>query len=146
MHKHLCQMVTKETNELSELLKKVFDIKSLSSSHGVGTVYYWGNTPATDLINLPLNEGCNYSKPLSVLACGVGDPRNIVLSLAKLPESYQEELTFVLNDICACTLARTVLILYLLFKGKLFLLYLEQLALPRLDVCDNNHCEKEYNA
>ena len=125
MHKHLCQKVTKETNELSERLKNVFDFKSFSNLHGVGTVYYWGNTPATDLINLPLNEGCNYSKPLSVLACGVGDPRNIVFSLAKLPESYQEELTFVLNDICACTLARTVLILYLLFKGKLFLFYLD---------------------
>ena len=73
----------------------------------MGTVYYWGNTPATDLLNLPLNEGCDYSKPLSVLVCGVGDPRNVVLSLSQLPKAYQEELTFVLNDICACTLART---------------------------------------
>ncbi|KAJ7337101.1 hypothetical protein OS493_009953 [Desmophyllum pertusum] len=81
------------------------------------TIYYWGNIPAKDLINFPQNEGCEYSKPFAVLACGVGDPRNIVLSVSQLPEAYQEEVTFVLNDICACTLARTVLILYLIFKG-----------------------------
>ena len=117
-HKALCQQVTKETYELSHQLKIMFGFKE--SAHlrgGMATLYYWGNTPAVDLINLPLNEGCDYSKPLSVLACGVGDPRNVVLSLAQLPESFQEEATFVLNDICACTLARTVLILYLLFKG-----------------------------
>ena len=91
--------------------------ESIGFTPGTATVYYWGNIPAVDLINFPLNEGCDYSKPFSALVCGVGDPRNIVLSLSQLPEAYQEEMTFVLNDICACTLARTVLILYLLFKG-----------------------------
>ena len=112
-HKALCQQVTKETYELSHQLKIMFGFKESANLRGMATLYYWGNTPAVDLINLPLNEGCDYSKPLSVLACGVGDPRNVVLSLAQLPESFQD----VLNDICACTLARTVLILYLLFKG-----------------------------
>ena len=118
-HEAHCQQVSKETSELAHRMKLTFDLKESMELHGVGKfLYYWGNTPAVDLINLPLNEGCDYSKPLSVLACGVGDPRNVVLSLAQLPETYQEECTFVLNDICACTLARTVLILYLLFKGK----------------------------
>ena len=109
--------MTKKTSELSDQLKCLFDYNEISRLQGMGTVYYWGNVPATDLINLPLNEGCDYSKPLSVLVCGVGDPRNVLLSLFQLPDAYQEELTFVLNDICACTLARTVLILYLLFKS-----------------------------
>ena len=122
-HKPHCQQVTKKTSELSDQLKDVFDYKEFAHLQGMATVYYWGNIPATDLINLPLNEGCDYSIPLSILACGVGDPRNVVLSLAQLPEAYQEELTFVLNDICACTLARTVLILYMLLKGRLLLLY-----------------------
>ena len=117
-HKHLCQQVIANINTLSEQLKCMFDFKNSTSMHGVGTVYYWGNTPATDVINLPLNEGCCYSRPLSVLACGVGDPRSVLLSFCNLPETYEEELTFVLNDICACTLARTVLILYILYKGK----------------------------
>ena len=123
-HKIFCQQVTKKTSELSDQLKCLFDYKEISLLQGMGTVYYWGNVPATDLINLPLNEGCDYSKPLSVLVCGVGDPRNVLLSLFQLPDAYQEELTFVLNDICACTLARTVLILYLLFKGiRFFIIY-----------------------
>ena len=117
-HKHLCRQVIATISELSERLNDIFDFKKSTNSHGVGTVYYWGNTPATDVINLPLNEGCDYSKPLSVLACGVWDPRNIVRSLCDLPEAYKEEITFTLNDICACTLARTVLILYFLYKGK----------------------------
>ena len=119
-HKSYCHQVTKETSELSSQLKCVFDTKADMNILGKGTayLYYWGNSPAVDLINLPLNEGCDYSKPLSFLACGVGDPRNVVLSLSELPEAYQKELTFVLNDICSCTLARTVFILYLLSKGK----------------------------
>lgn len=76
---------------------------------------------ATDVINLPLNEDCCYSKPLSVLACGVGDPRNVLLSLCNLSETYEEELTFVLDDICACTLARTVLILYTFLRVSVVL-------------------------
>ena len=140
-HKVLCQQVTKKTNELSDQLKEIFDMKESEGIHGMATVYYWGNTPATDLINLPLNEGSDYSKPLSVLACGVGDPRNVVLSLSRLPEAYLEELTFVLNDICACTLARTVLLLYLLFKGKTFLIsdqksgtFIQLISLPNWEV------------
>ena len=89
----------------------------------LGTLYYWGNIPAVDLINLSLNEGCEYSKPLALLLCGVGDPRNVALSVASLPEGYQEQLTFVLNDISVCTLARTVLLLFMLLEGKN--LYLE---------------------
>lgn len=119
-HKVACRQVTQKTNDLSDKVKAVFDFKDAEHLHGMGTVYYWGNIPATDLINLPLNEGCDYSKPLSILACGVGDPRNVVLSLSRLSESYEAELTFVLNDICACTLARTVLILFMLLKGKSF--------------------------
>ena len=83
-----------------------------------------GVIPAVDLINFPLNEGCEYSKPLSALVCGVGDPRNIVLSLSQLPEAYQEEITFVLNDICACTLAGRYL--YCICYSKVSFLYLKR--------------------
>ena len=116
-YKAYFQLVKKAISDLSRQLKSEFDIKASMNLFGC-CLYYWGNTPAMDLINLPLNEGCDYSKPLSVLACGVGYSRNVVLSLAQFPEAYQEELTFVFYDICACTLARTVVILYLLFKGK----------------------------
>ena len=118
-HKADCQATSAKTEELSRKLKSVYDVKKSISGPGLQTVYYWGNTPAVDLINLPLNEGVQYNKPLSILVCGVGDPRNVVLSLSQLPDSYKEELTFVLNDICPCVMARTVLLLYMLLKGKL---------------------------
>ena len=122
-HKASCQKMTRNTREMSLNIKKLHDLVEFTP--GTATVYYWGNIPAQDLIKFPLNEGSEYLKPISVLACGVGDPRNIVLSVSKLPEVYQEELTFVLNDICACTLARTILLLYMIFKGKVRLHQLE---------------------
>lgn len=115
-HKVSCQKMTRNTREMSLKIKKLHDLTEFTP--GTATVYYWGNIPAQDLIKFPLNEGAEYSKPMSILACGVGDPRNIVLSVSKLPEVYQEELTFVLNDICACTLARAILLLYMIIKGK----------------------------
>ena len=118
-HKVHCQQISRKTEELSRQLKLAYDLKK--SRPGLGTVYYWGNIPAVDLINLPLNEGVDYSKPLSILVCGVGDPRNVLLSLSQLPDDYTEELTFVLNDFCACVMARTVLILYMLMKGKFYI-------------------------
>ena len=56
------------------------------------------------------------------------------LSFQKL--NYQEELTFVLNDICACTLARAVLILYMLLKGKI--LFIASVAVFPFDLIDYN--------
>ena len=84
---------------------------------GLIATYYWGNVPAVDLLNLSMNEGEEYSNPLALLLCGVGDPRNVLLTIASLPDAYKQQVTFVLNDICPCTLARTVLLLYMLYKG-----------------------------
>ena len=81
--------------------------------------YYWGNVPAVDLLNLPMNEGEEYSNPMAFLLCGVGDPRNVLLKIASLPDVYTQKVSFVLNDICLCTLARTVLLLYMLYKGEI---------------------------
>ena len=73
-HKASCQKMTRNTREMSLNIKKLHDLVEFTP--GTATVYYWGNIPAQDLIKFPLNEGSEYSKPISVLACGVGDPRN----------------------------------------------------------------------
>ena len=117
-HKADCQLVNFETEVLSCRLKLLYDLKKSLSAGGLATVYYWGNMPAVDLINLSLNEGVLFNKPLSILVCGVGDSRNVLLSLSQLPDDYKEELTFVLNDFCPSVMARTVLILYMLIKGE----------------------------
>ena len=105
------------------LFRSIVDLaNSLRSKNNVqnrtSVVYYWGNVPAVDLINLTANEGIDYRNPLDLLLCGVGDPRNVILSIASLPECYMQKVTFVLNDICACALARTVLLIYMLYKGE----------------------------
>ena len=116
-HKSKCQMNTGKIVALASRVKRYYLIKAMSPV--VTVTYYWGNLPAVDLINLPMNEGASYSKPLSLLLCGVGDPRNVLLSIASLPDSFEGKVNFVLNDISLCTLARTVLLIYMLSKGEL---------------------------
>ena len=81
--------------------------------------YYWGNTPAFDCLNLVENEGEDYSSALNVLFLGVGDLRNVALTCASLPDRYSNKLLFTLNDKASCVLARLVLFLYMLIKGRL---------------------------
>ena len=115
-HKNFCREIVKKTIHLATEIKKQLTVDL--QYPGVPMTYYWGNTPAVDLINLSMNEGEEYSSPLALLLCGVGDPRNVLLTIASLPDAYKQQVTFVLNDICPCTLARTVLLLYMLNKGK----------------------------
>ena len=114
-HRSSCHKTTEKTVQLVERMKMFLKIKE--ENPGTAATYYWGNIPAVDLINLSMNEGEEYSSPLALLLCGVGDPRNVLLTTASLPDAYKQQVTFVLNDICPCTLARTVLLLYMLHKG-----------------------------
>lgn len=114
-HRSSCHKTVQRILELVDQMKQFRETKEKNT--GLLATYYWGNAPAVDLINLSMNEGEEYSNPLALLLCGVGDPRNVLLSIASLPDVYKQQVTFVLNDICPCTLARTVLLLYMLNKG-----------------------------
>ena len=116
-HKTFCQEAVDKTLVLAGDMKELLEIKK--DNPGLRFTYYWGNVPAVDLLNLSMNEGEEYSNPLALLLCGVGDPRNVLLTIASLPDVYTRHVSFVLNDICPCTLARTVLLLYILYKGIL---------------------------
>ena len=114
-HKLSCQKSVEKTLKLVQEMKELFELKERNP--GLVETYYWGNVPAVDLLNLSMNEGEEYSDPLALLSCGVGDPRNVLLTIASLPDVYKQKVTFELNDICPCTLARTILLLYMVFKG-----------------------------
>ena len=129
-HKSACQTTVERVIKLVEEMKKFSERKERNA--GMLATYYWGNEPAVDLINLSMNEGEEYCNPLALLLCGVGDPRNVLLTIASLPDVYKQQVTFVLNDICPCTLARTVLLLYMLYKGKV--LYINQLTYRNIPV------------
>ena len=117
-HKLLCQESVEDTLELVEEMKNFFEFKERNM--GFVETYYWGNVPAVDLLNMSMNEGETYSNPLALLLCGVGDPRNVLLTIASLPDVYKQKVIFVLNDICPCTLARTILLLYMIYKGMIY--------------------------
>ena len=115
-HKKQCHEIVTKTIQVATKIKE--DRTRSRQFPGMKFNYYWGNMPAMDLLNFSMNEGEEYSNPLALLLCGVGDPRNVLLTIASLPDVYKQQVNFVLNDICPCTLARTVLLLYLLYKGK----------------------------
>ena len=115
-HKKQCHEIVRKTIQLVRQIKLQQAVSRRFP--GLSFTYYWGNVPAVDLINLSMNEGEEYLNPLALLLCGVGDPRNVLLTIASLPDVYEQQVTFVLNDICPCTLARTIMLLYMLYKGK----------------------------
>ena len=49
---------------------------------------------------------------------GVGDFRNVALTCASLPDTYERVVTFALNDLESCILSRLVLIIYMFIKRK----------------------------
>ena len=99
-HKTFCHDAVDKTLKLVQRMKAFHEMKK--DNTGLGATYYWGNIPAVKL---------------ALSLCGVGEPRNVLLTIASLPEVYTQQVSFVLNDICSCTLARTVLLLYMLNKG-----------------------------
>ena len=83
--------------------------------------YYWGNVPAYDCLNLVENEGAGYTEAVKVQILGVGDLRNVALTCASLPDSYENKILFTLNDREYCVLARLVLLVYMLSKGEFYM-------------------------
>ncbi|KAL2219085.1 hypothetical protein M432DRAFT_653989 [Thermoascus aurantiacus ATCC 26904] len=73
--------------------------------------YLWGNMPALDMLNLERNEGSEYAGTLDVLFAASGDIRNIVKTLASLPENFHGKCNFVVNDKDFDVVSRNVILL-----------------------------------
>lgn len=116
-HKIDC-LETKETMKTAvELIWQQYFAPSEERA-SVCPYYYWGNVPAFDCLNLAENEGASYGSALKILILGVGDLRNVALTCASLRDSYSNKVLFTINDKQSCVLARLVLFLYMLIKGK----------------------------
>ncbi|RWA06465.1 hypothetical protein EKO27_g8646 [Xylaria grammica] len=77
-----------------------------------GTVkYLWGNVPAFDAIQLAQNEGVDFQNSINLLFAASGDLRNVVLSVANLPQSYKSPLNIVINDYEIDIVARNLIFL-----------------------------------
>ncbi|KAF9543453.1 hypothetical protein CPC08DRAFT_823704 [Agrocybe pediades] len=82
-------------------------------------LHIWGNIPATDTLNIKMNEGSaasNYDFNLAYVASG--DLRNVVRTVNELPEDYSGKLTIVLNDREPIITLRNVLLLMVLGADK----------------------------
>ncbi|KAF2623920.1 hypothetical protein BU25DRAFT_349343 [Macroventuria anomochaeta] len=75
--------------------------------------YLWGNMPALDILNSKNNEGeiKVIENDLALLFAASGDLRNVVTSLANLPETYEGECRVVLNDKEFIIVARNIIML-----------------------------------
>ncbi|KAI0046116.1 hypothetical protein FA95DRAFT_1494462, partial [Auriscalpium vulgare] len=77
--------------------------------------YRWGNVPAYDVLNLPLNE-CDEVGDLALAFVASGDLRNIVRTLNELPTDHSGKITILVNDGEPYVLLRNILLLLILGK------------------------------
>ncbi|KAF5669175.1 hypothetical protein FCIRC_9338 [Fusarium circinatum] len=78
-----------------------------------GKQYPYGNVPAFDVLRLGANEGETYPSPLRLLFPASGDLRNVVQTIAQLPQSYKQPINIILNDRDFDIVARNAIILLL---------------------------------
>ena len=111
-HKSDCQAKVKSVLSKANEIRSFHQLLSILP-RGLGSVYYWENTPAVDLINLPINEGTNYSKPFNLLLCGVGDPRKYGSVLGQFTRLlHGESYLRVKRYLCVCVGANCVVTLH----------------------------------
>ncbi|KAH7095343.1 hypothetical protein FB567DRAFT_601187 [Paraphoma chrysanthemicola] len=79
--------------------------------------YLWGNIPALDIINLVGNEGEAevITHNISLLFAATGDLRNVLKTVAGLPEKYGGQCLVVMNDWNFTITARNVMMLLTAF-------------------------------
>ncbi|KAL8375616.1 hypothetical protein RB595_006946 [Gaeumannomyces hyphopodioides] len=73
--------------------------------------YLWGNVPAIDIVKLRENEGVDFKGDLCLLFPASGDLRNVMVSIGRLPQTYKNEVSAVLNDKEFDVVARNVILL-----------------------------------
>ncbi|KAJ0168197.1 hypothetical protein CTA2_8707 [Colletotrichum tanaceti] len=76
-----------------------------------GGKYLWGNVPAIDVLQLEANEGGAYDGNLRLLFAASGDLRNVIKTVAQLPESYTQTVEATLNDRDLDIVARNAILL-----------------------------------
>ncbi|XP_070538547.1 uncharacterized protein [Ptychodera flava] len=118
-HKTECLDVQNDIIQLSQLPDDLIQRARVDTVPKNIGVYYWGNSPAVDLLKLQQNEwsGGDYSDKLSLLFAGVGDLRNVIKTVASLPKEFKGQVEFTLNDSEVHILAKNVLFLYMMFTA-----------------------------
>jgi hypothetical protein len=82
--------------------------------HPPARKHYWGTIPALDILKLPSNEGASYQRNLKLMFAASGDLRNVIKTVADLPDTYNQKLTIIVSDGDFDITARNVILLLLL--------------------------------
>ncbi|KAM0286534.1 hypothetical protein ACHAO9_008162 [Fusarium lateritium] len=99
-----------------------------------GSKHLWGNVPALDILRLEDNEGKDYKKKLNLLFAGLcskgnisdllltkaiasGDIRNVIKTIAELPEGHGKPVNITINDRDFDIVARNVIMLLIAFTA-----------------------------
>ncbi|SMR64258.1 unnamed protein product [Zymoseptoria tritici ST99CH_3D1] len=72
--------------------------------------HFYGNMPAFDIVQLASNEGEDYQGDLRLLFAASGDLRNVVKTVASLPEHYNGSISVAINDRDFAIVARNIII------------------------------------
>ncbi|XP_019640210.1 PREDICTED: uncharacterized protein LOC109482015 [Branchiostoma belcheri] len=124
-HKAACQQTTRYIRQAAANIAARLAADQKKKGAGLSTTYYWGNTVAVDLLQLPQNEGSHgtgchgdgcHGDDFNLLLLGTGSMRHVVLTAAELPEEFTGKVNFVLNDNDFQVMARNVLMLHLLWR------------------------------
>ncbi|KAJ5356800.1 hypothetical protein N7517_011409 [Penicillium concentricum] len=75
--------------------------------------YLWGNAPAIDVLQLEKNESLHYQEDIALLFAASGDLRNVVKTIADLPNSFEQNLHVSINDLDRVVVVRNVILLLL---------------------------------
>lgn len=82
--------------------------------------YYFGATPALDLLNLADNELKDWgqtprgSPKMSLCLVGCNDLRNVIYTVASLPDEFKGCVNFVLDDMDPFVMARNLMLVYMM--------------------------------
>ncbi|KAI2731486.1 hypothetical protein CBS147309_2403 [Penicillium roqueforti] len=80
-----------------------------------GKISWWGGMPALDLLKLDRNEGQDAPPKMSVLLTASHDIRNVVETIARLPDTYSGQCEIVMNGIHAGIFSQNVLLVLTAF-------------------------------
>ncbi|XP_077869711.1 uncharacterized protein LOC144361777 [Saccoglossus kowalevskii] len=143
-HQKKCTAVQDDIRKIAQQMEMAPWRSDMVRQYETLSVYYWGNTPAVDLLNLMHNEweGNTRRDRLSLLLCGVGDLRNVIKTGASLPSEFNGLVEFSINDSSPHIQARNVLFLYLLFTCDDIISMAEMLVQIWYSLCLTELCWK----
>ncbi|KAJ5513492.1 hypothetical protein N7463_003044 [Penicillium fimorum] len=83
-----------------------------------GKISWWGTMPALDLLKLDGNEGQDAPPKIRILLASSHDIRNMVETIARLPDTYLGQCEIVMNGIHSGIFARNIILLLIAFNFR----------------------------